>query len=281
MQIVDSTKFSSGNNLDEDYKKIVQTVRQYIFRNHKFPSVSQIAKITKIPVSRCKSMCNQLARQNQLYIVFGGGKGLPIIVLPYDMMQGVLRTQAKPKWIDKFGFEERNKLDREIEELNKKIIEYEMFERLLYTEDVPLEEAVAFTLNWLGFNNVRHHKENPDNPDITFEHDGKLVLIEVEGTTKAGDKSKVLQLDGWTRREIELRGKRREELIGIFVVNHYRETEPDKRPDPLTPHAKEFLKHYRFRFFTTRFLFDIVKKVIKGLSKDKAREAVLKGERIG
>lgn len=270
-----------GKESSEDYKKVMQAVREHIFRNHKFPSISQIAKITRIPVSRCKSMCNRLARENQLYIVFGGGKGLPIIVLPYDMMQGVLRTQAKPKWMDKFGFKEKNKLDREIKERNKKIIVYEMFERLLYTEDVPLEEAVAFTLDWLGFNNVRHYKENPDNPDITFEHDEKLVLVEVEGTTKAGDKSKVLQLDGWIRREIELRGKKREELIGIFVVNHYREIEPNKRSAPLTQHAKEFLKHYRFQFFTTRFLFDTIKQVINGLSREKAKEAVLKGERIG
>lgn len=275
------SKKLGGKESSEDYKKVMQAVREHIFRNHKFPSASQIAKITGISKSKCKSVCNQLARQNQLYIVFGGGKGLPVIVLPYDMMQGVLRTQARPKWIDKFGFKEKNKLDREIEQLNKKISVYEMFERLLYTEDVPLEEAVAFTLDWLFFNNVRHHKENPDNPDITFDHNGKLVLVEVEGTTKAGDKSKVLQLDGWIRREIELRGKKREELIGVFVVNHYREIEPNKRSAPLTRHAKEFLKHYGFQFFTTSFLFDIVKQVTNGLSKEKAREAVLKGERIG
>lgn len=270
---------SKQQNIGEDYKKIIQEVREYIFRNHRFPSISQISESTRISVGKCKDLCLQLVRQKQLYMVFGGGRGLPIILLPYNMMQAILRTQAKPNWITDHGFTESEELYRKIAKLNKEINRYEMFERLLYTEDIPLEEAVAFTLDWLGFKNVVHYKDNPDNPDITFEDNGRLVLMEIEGTTKAGDKRKILQLDGWMTREIN-KGKARKELDGIFVVNHHRENAPDKRNDPLTKHAREFLKHYSFRFFTTPFLFSIISSIVEGkLTKKEARKVVLKGEK--
>lgn len=270
------------NNAGDEYRLILQTVREYIFENHRFPSVSQLSELTKIPNARCKKRCEQLIRQNQLYSVFGGGKGLPIVVIPFDMMQGVLRTQAKPQWMTKpaYSFANKKQLDARIDQLRDEVNRYEMFERLLYTGDIPLEEAVAYALEWLGFKNVEHRRDDQNNPDITFEHGGKRVLVEVEGTTKAGDKRKILQLDGWVIKEIS-DGVSSDRLEGLFVVNHYREDEPDERSDPLTPKAKEFLKYHRSKFLTTLKLFNIIKDVMdKRLSKEDAREMIHVGEKF-
>ena len=79
--------------------------------------------------------------------------------------------------------------------LQSELVTYELFKRLLYTTDFALEEAVAFALSWLEFEDVIHNKDNTDNPDVTFKHDGKKALVEIEGTTKAGGKAKVLQLE--------------------------------------------------------------------------------------
>ena len=263
----------------DEFKKVIQSIEEYIFQTHKFPSVAEISEAAKLSKMKCAKICDELVKENQLYIVFEG-KGLPKIYVPYNMMQGLLMTQRKPEWISKYTFKDETSLRDKAKELNNQLITYDMFKRLLYATDIPLEEAVAFALNWLEFRNVIHHKENPDNPDITFEHEGKKVLVEVEGTTKAGGKSKVLQLEGWMRREID-EGKKTEELQGIFIVNHFRETEPDSRPEPLSSHAKEFLKRYGFKFFTTRFLFEIVKQVASGkISKENARKLVWNGEEI-
>jgi len=273
-------KIDSKTSSGEEYKKVMEAVREHIFQTHTFPQITDISNQTGILKSRCTDICKKLINQKQLYKVFGGA-GLSTVVLPYDMMQVVLRTQAKPDWMAKHSFREKGNLDKEIEKLSSKVAEYEMFERLLYTTDVPLEEAVTFTLEWLGFQDVRHYKEDTDNPDVTFMYDGIKALIEIEGTTKAGDKNKALQLDGWMTREIMDFNRKASELKSFLTVNHFRETEPEKRGDPLTTHAKEFLKLKQSHFFTTYFLFNIVKDVMDGLSKEEARKKVWEGEKIG
>lgn len=263
----------------EDYRIVMQVVKDYIFKTHTFPQISDISKQSGIPKSKCTPICKELIGQDQLYKVFGG-TGLSTVVIPYDMMQSILRTQAKPKWMDKYSFKEKNGLDKKVENLTSQITEYEMFERLLYMTDIPLQEAVSFALDWLGFENVIHLKEDTDNPDITFTYQGLKALVEVEGTTKAGDKEKVQQLYGWVTREIVQQNRKTEELKGFFVVNHFREIEPQKRGEPLTTHAKHFLKLNQSHFFTTHFLFNTVTTVMHGVSKDEARKKVWNGEKI-
>lgn len=73
---------------------------------------------------------------------------------------------------------------------------------------------------------------------------------------------------------------KKEELEGLFIVNHYREITPEERGTPLTPHAKEFLKLNNFKFITTPYLFNLIIKVQNGeMTKEKAREEVVKGEK--
>lgn len=273
-------KRGSEDSPGVEYKKVIEVVREHIFQTHNFPQVTDIVNLTGIPKSKCIDICNKLIGQKQLYKVFGG-TGLPTVVLPYDMMQVVLRTQAKPKWMANHSFKEKHELDSKIATLNSKVTEYEMFERLLFTTDIPLEEAVTFVLKWLGFEDVVHYMENKDNPDVTFVCDGIKALVEIEGTTKAGDKGKAQQLDGWMKREITNSNKKANELKGFLVVNNFRETDPEKRGEPLTPHAKEFLKLNQSRFFTTYFLFNLVKQVMDGsLSKEEARKKIWEGEKI-
>jgi hypothetical protein len=263
----------------ETEKVVMDSIVEYIFQTHKFPSVAKISEMTRINRVKCAEICSQLVKKNKLYTVFEG-KGVPTVYVPYDMMQSLLMTQKKPGWVSNYSFKEEIKLTEKARHMNDQLIAFDTFKRLIYATDIPLEEAVAFALNWLGFKNVIHFKDNTDNPDITFEYNSKKVLVEVEGTTKAGGKAKILQLDGWLRREID-KGIKANELQGIFVINHFRDVEPSSRGDPLTPHAKEFLKRYNFRFFTTPFLFDVIKRVKEDkLSKKEARKIVWQGQKI-
>jgi hypothetical protein len=262
-----------------DFRSVMQTVRDFIFEKHRFPQVNDIIDLTGIDRERCNEVVDQLVRQKQLYVAFEG-VGLPKIVLLYDMMQGVLMTQKKPDWLPSYGFSEKTSIAEQIEKLQKDAIEYEQFERLLYAADIPLEEAIAYALDWLGFDNVIHHKDDPDNPDVTFEYDGIKALLEAEGTTRAGAKDKIGQLSTWMQRELS-KGMSASKLAGFFAVNHFRDMEPNQRADPLTAHAKEFLRAFGYSYFTTAFLFEIVKRVAANkLSKEDARRTIREGEKI-
>ncbi len=277
-----SQKMETKPEDTENYKKVMQTVKEHIFQTHKFPSKTQIASLAHIPTAKCNLIVDRLIHQRQLCSVFGGGKANPEVVLPYDMLQEVLMKQKTPDWMsDGYGFPQKSQTESKIEELKKEIIRYDMFERLLYRTNIPLEEAVAFTLKWLEFADVQHHTENTDYADVTFEYNGSKALLEIEGTTKQGDKPKILQLEGWVKDEIEKDERDPSQIQGFFVVNHYREDKPDTRGDPLTKHAKKYLHHYRFRFFTTYFLYKIAKQVEEGkLTPEEVRKEIWEGEKI-
>lgn len=265
----------------ENFKKVVQAVKEYIFQTHKFPSKTQVAGLAHIPKAKCNTIVDRLIHDRQLCSVFGGGKANPEVVLPYDMLQEMLMRQKTPDWMsDGFGFPQKAQTESKIDELKKEIIRYDMFERLLYRTHTPLEEAVAFTLKWLGFSDVHHHTENTDYADVTFEYNNTKALLEIEGTTKQGDKPKILQLEGWIKTEIEKDEREPSQIQGFFVVNHYREDNPKTRGDPLTKHAKKYLNHYRFRFFTTHYLYQIAKQVEEEeLSREEAQKKVWEGEK--
>lgn len=261
----------------DDFKQVLGAVQEYIFQSHRFPQINDIVKQSGLPKTKCKQICDYLITQKKLYIAFEGST-MPRVVMPYEMMQAMLRTQPKPKWISEYEFNEKTGLDNQIEELQRKTYDYEMFERLLYATDIPLEEAVAFVPKWLDFASVEHHADT-EKPEITFGYNGIKALVEVEGTTGAADKRKVQQLAGWLTQEIEEQGRKVDELQGFLVVNHYRDKDPSERGDPLTSKAKEFLKLNRSRFFTTPFLFNIVREVMKkGVSRDEAKRKVWEGE---
>jgi hypothetical protein len=272
---------NQGKNAGDDYRKVMQAIEEYVFQNHKFPSKTQVADLAGIPPKKCDGIIDRLKGQKKLSSVAGGGKGIPEIVLPYDMMQAIIMQQAKPDWVAAYAFPAKGEIDDKIRGLRKDLVEYDMYERLLYYTDTPLEEAVAFTLGWLGLKDVEHHLQNKDYADVTFEHGDTKALIEVYGTTKQGDKEKVLQLEGWVRLEIDKEERDQSKVQGFLAINHFREDNPSARGDPLTKHWKTYLKHHNFRFFTTYFLFTLVKQVKEGtLTKEQARDAVWKGEEV-
>ena len=267
------TKRIDKNAMEEVYRFI----EDYIFENHKLCSVNEIANYLKISRKKCYRIINELALQGKITMVYGGA-GKTSIYIPTYMFEEILRTQHKPHWIKKYAFNRKLEMIQKIEEMRKKIFHYEILERLLYGTGEPLEEAVKYALEYLEFENVERPHEK-DSYDISFIYHGKKYIIEVEGTTKQGSKDKVNQLDGWIKKELNM-GTDPSKIVGVFVVNHFRDRDPEKRDEPLTEHAKRFLKYHRFVFFTTWFLFDLIKKVDEGsLSKEEARKMVVIGEK--
>jgi hypothetical protein len=114
--------------------------------------------------------------------------------------------------------------------------------------------------------------------DISFIHEGIKYILEVKGLTKQGIKENITQLDSWIQQELSIESNDNK-LMGVFVLNHYRHKDPKERGDPLTTSAKKFLRYYKFKFFTTTFLFNIVKDVEQNkLTKDEGVIRIIKGE---
>ena len=259
-------------------EQVYRAVEEHILNTHRLCSVDEVAKITGLSKSQCRRILNKLVSEGRIAIAYEG-RGRPTIYIPKYMFEDILRTQAKPAWVDAYSFQEKKKLLSQIDQIRKRIGHYEMLERLLYATGRPLEEAVAYALELLGFENVVHHTGD-DTADISFLYKGIKYLVEVEGTQKQANKNKVAQLDGWVRQEVD-RGADPSKVMGILVVNHFRNKDPKDRGSPLTPHAKRFLRLYstHMRFFTTLFLFKIVREVINGsLKAEEARELVVRGE---
>ena len=262
---------------DEEIESVYNFIEDYILENHKLCSVSEILKALNLSEKKCRKILSELIMRKKLVIVYEG-KGKPTVYIPTYMFEEILRVQRKPKWLERYTFKEKSEINKKIEDLRKRAAHYEMLERLLYGTGEPLEEAVKYALEYLGFKKVERPSEK-DTYDISFVYDGKRYIIEVEGTTKQGSKRKVNQLDGWIKKEIE-RGEDPGKIVGIFVVNHFRDKDPEERGDPLTDQAKKFLKYHHFKFFTTYFLFNLVKKVANGLiSKKEARKLLIEGEK--
>lgn len=208
------------------------------------------------------------------------GKGNPNIYIPTYLFEEILRAQPEPSWIEKYTFKKKLDISMKIKQMREQILHYEKIERLLYSTGEPLEDALRYVLEYLGFENVVRLQEK-DSYDVSFTHNGIKYIVEVEGTTKQGKKEKVTQLYGWIEKELNM-GANPDKIVGVLVVNHFRDRDPEERGEPLTREAKRFLKYHRTRFifFTTMFLFNIVKKVDEGsLAKEEARKMVIKGER--
>jgi len=263
----------------DDFRAVISAVSEFVFQHHTFPQLADVPALTGLERSQCDNVCRTLIGQGKLRVVFEG-RGLPRVIVPGDMMQSMLRTQARPGWISKYELPERAEFVRKLEDLQAQLSEVEQMERLLYLTDIPLEEAVASALRWLGFSDVRHHQDDTDNPDITFSHNGVCAIVEVQGPSGPGDKEKVLQLQGWLNRAIG-EGKRASQVRGFYVLNHYRDVDPETRKPPLTTHAKEQLRLFRGKLLTTVSLFDIVCQVKhEKITRDKARDRVWKGDAV-
>lgn len=262
----------------EDNELVYNSVEDYILEHHKLCSLKDVVNSTNLSESRCRRILNHLRINNKIDVAYEG-KGETSIYIPKYMFNEIIRLQQKPDWLQKFSFKTKDEKLKEIESLREEVSKYEIIEKLLYGTGKPLEQSVAFSLNLIGFEDVVLH-DDEDDRDISFMHEEKHYLLEVQGTTKQGDKKKINQLRGWKETSV-MRGFDIEKTEGIFIVNHDRKIDPDKRKDPLTDHAKKFLKLYHLKYFTTFFLFKIVKNFINNkITQQKAINQILEGEKI-
>lgn len=266
-------------NLDqEEIELVYNAIENYIMENHKLQNVKETLKELDISNAHFKKAIEYLEKSERLVLIYGDKIGLSKLYIPKYMFNGILQLQKKPKWLKNYSFAEKKDKLEKISELQKQINKYEVIEKLLYGTGRPLEESVAYCLDLVGFQDVFHHI-NDDIEDVSFTFNEKKYLIEVKGKTKQADKRDITQLDSWVRRALNS-GYKADGLEGILVINHDRREDPANRIKPLTDKAKEFLKHYKYKFFTTKFLFDNIKKFVYKLINEEIKVKIINGEKI-
>jgi len=261
--------------VDEELDLVYNSIDDYIFETHKFCSKTEIMEITMLSRKKCDQLLLKLIQTGKIKEVYGGEKKVRIYIPSY-MLAEILAAQVKPRWVDGYSFEEKKEKIEEINTLKDGIKQFEMFERLIYTTNTPLEEAVAFAFKFLGFKSVKHLKD-PEYHDVEFKFNNKLYLVEVKGKGKHGTKKDVLQLGGWIAKKLD-EDMKRNELEGLFVINHYRKEDPTKRENSLTEKAKEYLNLYDSKFIETVHLYELIRNVLDNeITKEEARSEIIKG----
>ena len=262
-------------------KLIYNAIEDHIFETHQFCSIMEIKERVGRGRSIVERALQELISQNKIYVAYQR-QGVPHIYVPKYMMNEILLTQTKPEWLEDYSFEERNKIDANIQKLKDKLLQYEMFERLLYATGEPLEEAVYFALKWLGIKKVQYHKKgDKDTQDIDFEINNIKYLVEVKGKTNPADKDDVEELNGWRKQEVLKEENEGKTIECILMINHYRKTDPKERKEMLTHHARKWLKMYRLKVLTTPLLFSLIKDVEKNnLLKEEAIARIVQGQQV-
>lgn len=266
--------------MNTEESEVYWAVEDYISNHQELCTVKEIMSETSFKRKKCEKVLQELVNKDLITLAYKSrGKGSASIYVPKYMMIELLRKQKKPRWTDNYTLEEKKALLTRIQDMQTKIDEFEKLEMLLYASGIPLEEAVCYSMKFLGFRDPMHDAKNKNDADISLFHEGKLYMIEIKGKKGQGNKDDVLQLEGWVTKKIEENQMKNDDIIGILAVNHNRQEDPEEREEPLTAIAKEFMKRYSFRLISTPFLYDLVGKVVRGsLPKDEARNIFLEGE---
>ncbi|MHA1757649.1 MAG: hypothetical protein ACTSVV_12820 [Promethearchaeota archaeon] len=268
------------NNLDmELVNEIYKIIKDDLINNYKANTIKQLAKRLKKGPSKIKKSLDYLENKNKIINIMKlNNKGLPKIYIPNEMLNNYNLSNLSPKWIKKYEFLEKKDLLCELERIRDKIKKYDEFESLLYSFGEKLEKAVYNALKFLEFSDLK--LGNKDNYDISFVFNNKICILEITGSQKQVKKGKVNQLDGWVKKAIDS-GKASNEIEGFLVCNAFIGIDPYKRSSYLTDTAKEYLKYHNFKFLTTKFIFEIIKKVLNNeLDKSISRKSIYDGENL-
>jgi len=171
----------------------------------------------------------------------------------------------KPDWVNKYQYKEKRKILAKLKTIN-------VLEKLLYGNDRDLCKAVAEAFRILGFE-VRISGKGTE-PDI-YIHDGRFTgIIEVKGLKTHADRDDMRELLDY----YDINVDKQPELKGIFVVNHYRRMEPDKKEKPYTDGAMELAQRKGFCLLTTTDLYFAIERALNDASlREDIRNKIMNG----
>jgi len=120
-------------------------------------------------------------------------------------------------------------VEKEKQDIEKKLNENTIIKKLLYEQDEELESAVKIAFEELGIT-----MKKKGSKDWIAKADGKEAVVEVTGQKASIDVTKLSQL---VRYRVEEEGESKDKKVAILAGNHFIDTEPEKRGEPFTEEA--------------------------------------------
>ncbi len=254
--------------MSENHQEVIKSIENRYYEEEKFSAVRDIVEWTGLPESRVRRLVEDLTGEH-LFVVYEG-HGKPTVYITRQMRNSIFSETGEPDWIERYEFSEKSRIRKKISKDQEKLSNYVKLEKLLYAGGPSLESAVEEGLNLLGFNT----ETTEEDEDFVIRHDDKVYIIEVKGKSGRVKKGDVAQLGTWLDKWIDK--EKAEKLIGILLVNHYRNLSPKEREEPLTKKAREFLNLRPAFYVSTPELFEIIKKVKEEkISKESGRKIFL------
>ncbi|MGD0028078.1 MAG: hypothetical protein ABSC91_03970 [Candidatus Bathyarchaeia archaeon] len=246
------------------------TVFQFLvdkaLEEYKFGSVKDVADKFSISTHRSREILDSLIRKERIVIVYENQQMR--VYAPREIIEQIVHTTKKPKWIEKYALPNKQQHLTQKEELDKELYEYERFEELLYLKTILLEEPAMFTFRWLGFN----VKPLPKGAYADFElmKDSFLGAVEVAGANGACSMEEIRQLIQYQLEELQ---KDRDVPNLLVLFNHYADKDIKDRGIPFAKNIVEAGRKHGITLATTYQLYEKIRQVKSG---KKSKEIVCK-----
>jgi hypothetical protein len=181
------------------------------------------------------------------------------------------KEKVVPSWASKpsYRFPSEEDVDKQVRALEQERSILVRMRSILWLDGVELVNSVAETLTWLGVQ--CEVKETEGRHDIEIREQVLHGIMEVKGLSGYANLDGIRQLLDWYGEAI----KEDSDVKGIFLVNDFREIEPDLRQSkmietvkdghyPFTKEAERIAANNDFCLLTTYQLFNLVKLKMSG-----------------
>jgi hypothetical protein len=156
-----------------------------------------------------------------------------------------------PSWATSLMTKTELDLFKTKNEIDKKLGKYNKFKPLYWETGNNLQDLVINAFEELGVEVTRLPRESHGDFEISISKD-LIGVCEVKGLLGSANREDLRQLLDYF---IEQRN-----VKGIFIVNHFRNEELDKRGKPATTDALDLIKKYNFHLLTTIQLYEVLTK---------------------
>jgi len=172
---------------------------------------------------------------------------------------------------------QQNTLQKQIDVLENEKNTIQNHKRLLFSEETPLEDAVAEAFKLLGFDEIRQIREkNREDWIFEFKHEKqfKYGVIEVKASENRTKQNNIVQCSKWVDERFDIDNKISK---GIFIPNQHRlQLYPKSKDDRshFEPNEIAYTKMKSICIIPSFVLFEAVKDMLDG--KKKSRKEIEK-----
>jgi hypothetical protein len=200
-------------------------------------------------------------------------QGLDLFPVVKEENKGAKAPQ--PAWYNVLSTNREQSIMAQHNELTEKLDKYRAFKKLYYLTGEDLEDTVMEALTELGLTINRLPKGS--HADFEFPlNDGKIAVCETKGLNGSATLQDLRQLLEYYvgQRDIERRN-----VLGIFIVNHFKNEEPSKRGPAVTKDGLDLIKKYSFTILTTVEIFNLLERYwVERLTKEQVISYLVTGK---